>query len=211
MKILMIGEGMELGGCETHIYELTRGLVRQGHEVVLLSEGGRYARALKNEGIRTIDAPTGRRSPVALIRSIRAIRRVLREHFDVVHTHTRGMSTLVHYLTRLAHTVTVHLDFPTNFLTRRICHFGDSTLSVSEDIRTYLTREYGKKKEEVALTYNGIDTKHLKSTPKGRHIVHLSRLDRDRSLCALLLCEIAPAVLREHPESFCHFHLFSLL
>lgn len=197
MKILMIGEGMEIGGCETHIYELTRALVRLGHEVVLLCAGGRYATALENEGVRVLYAPTNRRMPHSLLYTAFKIRKLLREHFDVVHTHTRGMSTLLHRLTKIAHTVTVHLDFPVNALTRRFGYFGDSTLAVSEDIRAYLGREYGVCESDILLTRNGVDTTYFAGCESGSDIVHLSRLDRDRSLCALLLCEVAPFVLKK--------------
>ncbi|MBR2612140.1 MAG: glycosyltransferase, partial [Clostridia bacterium] len=206
MKILMIGEGMEIGGCETHIYELTRALVQLGHEVVLLCVGGRYARALEKLGVRVLYAPTNQRTPHALISTALKIRRLLGEHFDVVHTHTRGMSALVHRLTKIAHTVTVHLDFPVNALTRRFCHFGDSTLAVSEDIRAYLVREYGLCENEVLLTRNGVDTAHFGACDMGSDIVHLSRLDRDRSLCALLLCEVAPFVLKKEGTRKIHIY-----
>ena len=204
MKILTVAEGMEIGGCETHIYELTRGLIKRGHEVVLLTSGGRFADALAREGVRVVYAPTKKRTPLALLRCVIVLRGLLREHFDVVHTHTRGMSALVHRLTKIAHTVTVHLDFPVRRLSRRFYHFGDSTLAVSEDIREYLIREYGLGRERIHLTYNGIDTAHFVGAATGEHIVHLSRLDRDRSLCALLLCEVAPAVLREQPSRQIH-------
>ncbi len=204
MKILMIGEGMDIGGCETHIYELTRGLINEGHEVVLLSAKGRFATSLEEQGVRVEYAPTNKRTPFALIRSAFRIRRLLREHFDVVHTHTRGMSTLLHFLSRVAHTMTVHLDFSVGRWSRKLCRFGDSTLAVSEDIRDYLIREYGKKKEEIFLTYNGVDIAHFQSAKRGRHIVHLSRLDTDRSLCASLLCEIAPIILKEDEEREIH-------
>ena len=205
LKILMVTDGMDIGGCETHIYELSRTLVRWGHEVALLCSGGRFADMLSKEGVRILYAPTNKRDPISLLVCAWRLRRILREHFDVVHTHTRGMSTLVHFLCKTPHTVTVHLDFPIRGFERRLCHFGDSTLAVSEDICEYLTREYRKKREDILLTYNGIDTEHFAQMPMGGDIVHLSRLDRDRSLCACLLCEVAPLILKDNQR---RIHIF---
>ena len=40
MKILMVTMKMDIGGAETHILELAKGLKEQGHSVHVVSEGG---------------------------------------------------------------------------------------------------------------------------------------------------------------------------
>ena len=42
MKILMALNGLDIGGAETHVVELSKEIQRRGHEVVMVSSGGVY-------------------------------------------------------------------------------------------------------------------------------------------------------------------------
>ena len=41
-KILMVLMGLEIGGAETHVVELSKELKRSGYEIVVVSNGGVY-------------------------------------------------------------------------------------------------------------------------------------------------------------------------
>lgn len=193
----MLCEGMDIGGCETHVYELTLALTEASYEVTLVCAGGCYANMLRERGVRIVLLPTNRRNPLSLLYTALSLRQLCRdESFDVVHAHTRGMALLARKFLSVPLCVTAHLDFHTNRLLRHLCYFGEATLAVSEDIREYLLKEYRIDPSQIALTHNGVDLAHFAEGKNARGIVHLSRLDRDRSLCACLLCEIAPYVLR---------------
>ena len=76
MKVLMLCEGMDVGGCETHVYELILALKEFRNEVTLVCEGGRFAELLENAGVRIIRLPTKRRDPLSLFRTAFALRRL---------------------------------------------------------------------------------------------------------------------------------------
>lgn len=57
MKILMATMGLDIGGAETHIVELSKELVHQGHQVVIVSNGGVYVPEIAAAGIRHYDSP----------------------------------------------------------------------------------------------------------------------------------------------------------
>ena len=42
MRILMATMGLDIGGAETHIVELAKELKSQGHDVIIISNGGVY-------------------------------------------------------------------------------------------------------------------------------------------------------------------------
>ena len=42
MKILMATMGLGIGGAETHIVELSKQLQREGHEIIIASNGSVY-------------------------------------------------------------------------------------------------------------------------------------------------------------------------
>ena len=76
MKILMVTASLSEGGAETHIYELSRGLIGLGHEVTVLSAGGRFSPLFETAGIKTKTLPLNKRSPFAILTCLRGIRRL---------------------------------------------------------------------------------------------------------------------------------------
>ncbi len=90
MKILMATMGLDIGGAETHILELSKELKRRGHDVSVASNGGVYVAELEKTGIRHFSVPMNRRSAADIFRSYRLMCRLLRdENPDIVHAHAR--------------------------------------------------------------------------------------------------------------------------
>ena len=90
MKILMATMGLDIGGAETHIVELSKELKRQGHDVAIISNGGVYVPEVTAAGIRHYQAPLNRRSLPDMLRAGRILEKVIRqERPDVVHAHAR--------------------------------------------------------------------------------------------------------------------------
>lgn len=208
MKILLLTDRMDIGGAETHIALLARTLRKLGHEVALLSCGGRLANELRDAGIRQILFPTPSRAPFSLWQCRRRLKKLLREErFDILHAHARRPAFLMRGLGRKyggAEIVTVHAMFSLSPLFRRVCYWGNATIAVSEDLRTYVCREYCVPPERVRVIANGIDTEVFFSeekTPREEvRILFASRLDEDCSLGAELLCKLAPILLAHFPN-----------
>ena len=51
-KILMVLMGLEIGGAETHVVELSKELKKQGYDIIVASNGGVYEKELAEAGIR---------------------------------------------------------------------------------------------------------------------------------------------------------------
>jgi dienelactone hydrolase len=68
-KILMATMGLEIGGPEPHIVELSRELVRRGYEVAVASNGGVYVPEIEAAGIRHHTVPLNRRNAVSMMKS----------------------------------------------------------------------------------------------------------------------------------------------
>ena len=85
MKILMTLMGLEIGGAETHVVELSKELRARGYDIVVASSGGVYERELEKSGIRHVTLPLHTKSPSALIKSYKGLERLIsREKFDIV-------------------------------------------------------------------------------------------------------------------------------
>lgn len=217
MKILMVTMGLDIGGAETHIVELSRALSGMGHEITVASAGGIYVKELEVCGVHHVTLPLNTKKPGAIIESYRGLSALIGDGgFDIVHGHARIPNFILSRIRRkipFRHVTTAHLDFKVNPIYRLITDWGERTLAVSEDIRDYLGREYGIPAERVDITINGIDMKkfspdidysevqtELGLDPSHRKLVYISRIDHDRSAPAFHLCSVTPRLVRDYPD-----------
>ena len=201
LKILLLTDTLELGGAQTHILSLYNSLKEAGHTVIIVSRGGILA---KNVEHKTINLES--HSPITLVRSFFALLFFIRrEKFDILHAHARIPALFVHLISKICSipsVCTVHAHFKVNWLRKKLSFWGDKTIAVSEDLRLYLTKNYGIMPENIEVIENGLDTSRFLSAPchNPYHILFLSRLDTDCSLCAKLLCDIAPTLFARYPK-----------
>ena len=210
MKILLITDGMDIGGAQTHVATLARGLKKRKIGVAVLSAGGREAEALRADGIAQYTVPFFNRSPVEMLRARHTIRRIAKEGaFDILHAHARYPAGLLRgceqWSGNPACVVTAHAAFSATPLLRALCYWGRHTVAVSEDLRARLCDRFGVAAEAITVIPNGIDRTRFyppkkDDLPPLHRILFASRLDEDCSLGAELLCDIAPALADKYPD-----------
>ena len=146
MKILMATMALDIGGAETHIVELTKELQRQGHEVVVVSNGGVYVPEILAAGARHYNAPLHRRAVGDMRRAYGVLKDVVRkEQPDIVHAHARIPAMLCGQLAKrekFPFVTSCHGVYQISGVLRALSDWGERTLAVSEDIRDYLMKEY---------------------------------------------------------------------
>ena len=210
MKILMATMALDIGGAETHIVELSKALVRRGHEVLIVSNGGVYVPEAEEAGVRHYEAPLHRRAVGEMRRSYGILKEIIqREKPDIVHAHARIPAMLCGLLAKkmkFPFVTSCHGVYQVSGVLRTLSDWGERTLAVSEDIRDYLVTEYKVPREHIHLTINGIDTEKFSPEASGAAvreefslgnapvIGHVSRLDEEPALIARELIEIAPAL-----------------
>ena len=208
IKVLMLTDRMGIGGVETHIAELARGLRGMDVHVAILSGGGEIANRLEQEGIMQYRVPTPCKHPLRLLSLIRCVRRLVRqEGFDVLHAHSRVCAFALRFCCGLgaARIVTVHARFSHGPLLRRASYWGEWTVAVSEDLCTYVCDVYRLPAARVRVISNGIDGDRFRP-PAARtsspppSILCASRLDEDCSLAAEMLCALAPYLHARYPQ-----------
>ena len=158
MRILMLTSRMDIGGAESHVYTLSRELVRLGHKVIVASAGGRYVDALKEAGVRHVTIPLDRKTPDAVYLARFAIMRLVKKFKPhVVHSHSRIPSFIYGALTECAVAsplvTTVHMPFEYDPLTE----WGDVQIAVSRDLALHLRDSYGICPDSVSVIENGVD------------------------------------------------------
>jgi len=217
MKVLMTLMGMEIGGAETHVLELSKTLKLLGVDVHVVSNGGVYVKELEECGIKHYQVPLHNKQLINVFSSYHALKRIIEENnIKLVHAHARIPAFICGLLQKRIDfklVTTAHLDFSVAFPFNKLSNWGDRTLAVSRDIKDYLLKNYKVNEKNISLTVNGIDTAKfakglsfdniitelgLKSDTK--KIVCVSRLDKDRSLPAKTLIEIAEELHQANPD-----------
>ncbi|MGE4276520.1 MAG: polysaccharide pyruvyl transferase CsaB [Lawsonibacter sp.] len=215
MKILMATMGLDIGGAETHIVELSKELRDRGHEVVVVSNGGVYVPEITAAGIRHYRAPMHRRSLSDMRQAKAILRDVIRqERPDIVHAHARIPAFLCGRLQKsmgFPLVTSCHGVYQVSGALRLLSNWGNHTLAVSEDIRDYLIQQYNIPPQQITLTINGIDTDKFSPAVSGEAVrqefqlgtapvvAHVSRLDQETVWTASQLVELAPALDRKVP------------
>lgn len=208
---------LDIGGAETHIYELARGLAAKGHEITVFSNGGIYADALEKAGIRHVKTPLNSKAPSALMKSLRILKREFKKNRpSVVHSHTRLSNLVGGWACRslgIPMVTTVHGSFSTGFLMRRLSNWGDRALAVSEDLKSYLVDNYNYDPDKVDITVNGVDMQRfakrdlpefkasLGVKPEQKIILMVSRMDADSGDHIERFLKIAPEIFSRCPDA----------
>lgn len=216
MKILMVTMSLGIGGAETHILELTRELVRRGHDVTVASGGGIFLDTLTAAGAHHIEAPLYSKRPDVMLRAYRILSaEIRRNRYDLIHAHARIPGFLSHFLAKqydIPFVTTFHGVFNPVWYLRMLTRVGSRTLAVSEDVREYLKTFYHMPDDRITVTVNGINTgifqpAHgdepavLPEMREGERILCVTRLDQASAWHVFRLIEAMPTILESHPAA----------
>ena len=200
LKILLVTDRLSRGGAETHLISLYSELTLLGHSVTVVSSGGELSSLVRHVSIDLCSHSLKKLfSGYFALRSL-----VLREDFDLIHAHARLPALIASIVAReckIPLVTTVHARFRTDRLRRSLSVWGFRSVAVSEDLRLYLSRSYSIPSENITVIENGIDFSKYRPTDlekKELRILFLSRLDKDCSLSAELLCDIAPFLFERY-------------
>jgi L-malate glycosyltransferase len=208
-NILITTMRLDIGGAETHIVELAKGLSREGFNVVVASTGGVYEKELISSNIKLYHVPLDNKKPHNVLKAYNQLKSIIKEEkIDLVHAHARipgFICGLLHKKMGFPFVTTAHGTWNTGYGLRYITNWGQKTVAVSEDIRKYLLDNYKIEGKDIKVTINGIDTEkfspevdcsdvmaELKLTAEDTKIVYISRFDIDRSYIINKLLKIIP-------------------
>lgn len=148
MKILQTLPELNSGGVERGTLEVAAHLVKNGHEALVVSNGGRQVTALGELRARHIAMPVHRKS-VATLSQVRVFRELLdKEKPDIVHIRSRVPGWIAYLAwrkmdpaTRPRLVSTVHGFYSVN-LYSKVMTRGERVIAVSESIRDYVLKNY---------------------------------------------------------------------
>lgn len=192
-NIAILTMSMDIGGAETHIYELSCALAKKGHNVTVFSAGGAYVEPLEKRGVKHITAPLNSKNPVALMGAYRTVRDYVKNNRDcIIHSHTRISNFTADMISKkygVPFVSTIHGKFSTGFLQKLFTKWGTRALPVSEDLLYHTIEHYYYDRDKLRVTVNGIDLetfckrdtpefkKEMGFEPENKIILCVSRLN----------------------------------
>lgn len=173
--VFLVAMALGLGGAETHVVTLAKGLNARGLTVLVGSAGGPLTQELTSVGIRHILLPLGSRSPIHLLTAQRMLQQVVqKEGVDLVHAHARIPAFVADNALRgrVPLVTTAHSTYRSGLFWRVFTRFGDHAIAVSADIATYI-REHLGAHGPISVIPNGIDTQKFSPLRSGEHVRRL--------------------------------------
>ncbi|NDC74701.1 glycosyltransferase [bacterium] len=164
MKVLQILPELNSGGVERGTLEVAGRLVAEGHEALVVSNGGRLVAELERSGARHFARPVHRKRLTTLLQ-IAPLRRLLTaERPDILHLRSRAPAWVawlawrkMNPATRPRLVSTVHGFYSVNAYSAVMTR-GERVIAVSESVRAYVLANY-RRVDPARLTtiHRGVD------------------------------------------------------
>ena len=164
MKVMQLLPELNSGGVERGTLEIARALVAEGHESLVVSNGGRLVTQLEAEGSKHLTLAIHKKA-LSSLWQIRPLRQLIEQHQpDIVHVRSRVPAWLTHFAlkgipaTRRPHLIsTVHGFYSINRYSQ-IMTRAEKVIAVSDSVVKYITDNYKNcPAQDIVRIYRGID------------------------------------------------------
>jgi glycosyltransferase involved in cell wall biosynthesis len=164
MKVVQILPELNAGGVERGTLEVGKYLVDQGHESIVISNGGRLVTQLETEGSRHITLPVHKKR-LSSLKQVRILRRLFEEECpDILHLRSRLPAWLAWLAwrkmdpqTRPRLVTTVHGFYSVNAYSK-IMTRGEQVICVSKSVKDYVRKNYPDVQEnKLTVIHRGVD------------------------------------------------------
>ncbi|MEC8614369.1 MAG: glycosyltransferase family 4 protein [Verrucomicrobiota bacterium] len=166
MKVIQILPELNAGGVERGTLEVGKYLVDQGHESIVISNGGRLVTQLEAEGSQHITLPVHKKR-ISSLKQVKVLRNLFEiEKPDIIHLRSRLPAWLAYLAwrkidpqTRPRLVTTVHGFYSVNAYSK-IMTRGEQVICVSDSVRDYILKNYPDVPEnKLTVIHRGVDPK----------------------------------------------------
>ncbi len=164
MKVMQILPELNSGGVERGTLEIARALIAEGHESLVVSNGGRMVAQLEAEGSIHLTLPVHKKA-LSSLWQIRPLRKLILQHRpDIIHVRSRVPAWLTHFALKgmpadqRPHLIsTVHGFYSINRYSQ-IMTQAEKVIAVSDSVVKYITDNYKNcPPADIVRIYRGID------------------------------------------------------
>ncbi len=160
MKIVQLLPELNEGGVERGTMELSRELVKLGHESIVISARGKLEEQIKKDGGTHITFDVCSKNPFTAPFRMIQLRNILRDlNPDILHARSRVPAWLTYLANKklnIPFVTTVH-GFNSVSAYSDIMTKGDSVICVSGAIKSYIQKHYQTEEQKITVIPRGID------------------------------------------------------
>jgi len=160
-SVLLTLPELRVGGVETHVIDLARGLKQKGYNPLVVSFGGKLVEKLETVGVDHIKLPVHSKSPLVIFNIIGPMREVIEEHrIELLHAHSR-VPAWISYLSlrtqkrKIPFVTTCHSTYSVH-IGSRVMVWSDRMIAVSEFVRNHMLDYFGTDPARIGTIHNGI-------------------------------------------------------
>lgn len=164
MRVVQLLPELNEGGVERGVVELSRELVKQGVESIVISRGGRLVAQLEQDGGRHVTFDLASKNPLTAPLRILRLRALFQElKPDILHARSRVPAWLAWLANRPRKTPFVTTVHGFNSVNRysRVMTFGDRVICVSGAIKAYVQQHYAVPEGKLVVIPRGVDLEHF--------------------------------------------------
>ena len=168
MKVIQILPELNSGGVERGTLEVGKYLVEQGHESIVISNGGRLVEKLEAEGSRHITLAVHKKR-LSSLKQVKVLRKLFEEEKpDIIHLRSRLPAWLAwlawHKMdpqTRPSLVTTVHGFYSVNAYSK-IMTRGEAVICVSNSVKDYVLKNYPDlPQDRLTVIHRGVDSEEF--------------------------------------------------
>lgn len=168
MHILQLLPTLDVGGVERGVIDLTKGLLRRGHRVTIISAGGALVESLTRLGAAHLTLPVHRKSPWSIWKTIPLVCRVIEETgIDVIHARSRVPAWIGYWASRRTRRpfVTTCHGFYAPHSASSVMTWGRTVVVPSQALGRYLIDRFHVPPERLRVIPRGVDLSEFQFTP----------------------------------------------
>lgn len=179
MRVALLVPELNVGGVETGTVDLARELVRRGHQVVVISNGGALVPQVEEADGRHLRWPMHRKNPLTVIQMIiRLIRLIGAEQIELVHAQSRVPAWIGFIAARVTHVkfITSCHGYYGRHLFSSVMGWGQYVIVISHAVGKHMVEHFDVPVAKIRLIHRGVDLgqfrdRELPETSRGPAII----------------------------------------
>ena len=164
IKVIQLIPELHSGGVERGTLELGQYLSDQGHESIVVSNGGKLVEQLLSQGSNHIQIPVHKKNPTSLLQVTKLKELFEKERPDIVHARSRVPAWLSFFALRKIHqsnrprfVTSVHGFYSVNPYSKVMIR-GERVICVSRSIKDYVVTNYpGTDEQKLRIVQRGVN------------------------------------------------------
>ena len=169
MKILQILPEMNVGGVETGTLDFAKYLVREGHESIVVSNGGSLVFELQKSGTRHYKLPVHKKSLWPACKMIGILVKIIREeNVDIVHARSRVPAWIAFFACKRTKAIlitTCHGYYSNHFFSS-VMGWGRLVIIPSKAIGRHMIKDFKIPQANIRVIPRSVDLRKFKLSTK---------------------------------------------